>query len=266
MPSSPFVSVVTSVYNGERYLQECVDSILNQTHQNFEFIILDNGSTDGSRTILDRISDPRVVVVHQENLGIAGSLNKGVRMAKGELIFRLDADDCAAPDRLEKQILFMEANPDYVLCGGAYEEWREGHLTAQREEFLETDATIRRNFSRLNPFAHSSVVFRRQAFVKVGGYNPSYQTCQDYDLWIRLMQEGKACNLKDNLGFIRFYETSTMLRNKRKLYLETLDVKWRAYMKFGGSLGRLLYFSLRGGVLFTLPNVISKHLYRRSGG
>ena len=108
----PQVSVVTSVYNGEEYLEECVDSILNQTFQNFEYIILNNGSTDGTARILQRYTDPRLRIIHQENLGISKSLNKGINLSNSDLIARLDADDFSSPQRLEKQVTFMEKHPD----------------------------------------------------------------------------------------------------------------------------------------------------------
>ena len=99
--------MVTSVYNGEAYLKECLDSVINQTLQDFEYIILNNGSTDGTAEILTQYDDPRFRIVQQENLGIARSLNKGVQMAQSELIARLDADDFSNPNRLEKQINFI---------------------------------------------------------------------------------------------------------------------------------------------------------------
>ena len=104
----PRVSVVTSVYNGETHLEECINSILNQTFQDFEYIILNNGSTDRTLEILNRYTDPRLHIIHQDNLGISRSLNKGISLSKSELIVRLDADDYSFPNRLEKQINFIK--------------------------------------------------------------------------------------------------------------------------------------------------------------
>ena len=104
----PQVSVVTSVYNGEEYLEECVDSVLNQTFQDFEYITLNNGSTDNTAKILQRYTDPRLRIIHQENLGIPRSLNKGIDISSSDLIARLDADDYSMPQMLEQQITFME--------------------------------------------------------------------------------------------------------------------------------------------------------------
>ena len=128
----PRVSVVTSVYNGETYLEECIDSILNQTFQDFEYIILDNGSTDRTPEILVQYTDPRIRIIHQENLGIAGSLNKGINISNSDLIARLDADDYSFPQRLEQQVSFMEQNPEIVKINSMhYSEF--SHLKYQRE-------------------------------------------------------------------------------------------------------------------------------------
>jgi len=246
MSKSPKVSVVTSVYNGEKYIEECVQSILNQSFKDFEFILLDNGSTDGTAKFLDQINDPRVRVVHQENLGIPQSLNKGVQLARGELVARLDADDVSYPHRLEHQVQFMDANKDHVLCGGGYQCWINGSLSPQTVPLPLTDQDIRSRLSRFNPIAHSAVVFRKDAFLQVGGYDRHLLFTQDYDLWIRLMKIGKASNLEENLGFVRFYEASTWSRNKRVTFFETLKAKWKAYSLYGGSLFYLIYFFLRG--------------------
>jgi glycosyltransferase involved in cell wall biosynthesis len=254
MSKAPKVSVVTSVYNGEKYIEECVQSILHQSFEDFEFILLDNGSTDGTAELLDRINDPRVRVVHQENLGISQSLNKGVHLARGELIVRLDADDVSYPHRLEHQVKFMDANKDYVLCGGGYQRWIDGSLSPQTVPLPLTDHDIRRCLSRFNPIAHSAVVFRKDAFLQVGGYDRHLLFTQDYDLWIRLMKIGKACNLEENLGFVRFYEASTWSRNKRITFFETLKVKWKAYSYHGGSLFYLIYFLLRGLLVLVVRN------------
>ena len=118
----PRVSVVTSVYNGEAYVEECIDSILNQTFQDFEYIILNNGSTDRTLEILNRHTDPRLHIIHQDNLGISRSLNKGISLSKSELIVRLDADDYSLPNRLEKQVTFMEQHPEISFCGSRLKE------------------------------------------------------------------------------------------------------------------------------------------------
>tara|TARA_Y100000758_G_C15715118_1_gene298713 strand:+ start:62 stop:490 length:429 start_codon:yes stop_codon:yes gene_type:complete len=140
----PRVSVVTSVYNGEAYVEECIDSILNQTFQDFEYIILNNGSTDRTAEILNHYTDSRIHIIHQENLGISRSLNKGINLSKSELIARLDADDYALPQRLEKQIAFMEQHPKVVLCGSRFKELVGEKISPQKVQFVEQDKDIQK--------------------------------------------------------------------------------------------------------------------------
>lgn len=113
----PQISVIMSVYNGEKYLREAIDSILNQTFTHFEFIIVNDGSTDKSLNIIKSYNGSRIILVQQENKGLAAALNEGIKIAKGKYIAMMDADDISLPTRLEKQIQFMEAHPEYVAIG-----------------------------------------------------------------------------------------------------------------------------------------------------
>ena len=256
----PRISVVTSVYNGEAYLEECIDSILSQTFQNFEYIILNNGSTDRTAEILERYTDPRLRIIHQENLGISRSLNKGIELSNSDMIARLDADDYSVPQRLEKQIAFMEKHPDIVLCGSRWLELTSGKLSEQRVAFIETDQAIRKSMSLFNPFSHSAVMFRKKTFFKTGGYNCQFKYGQDYDLWLRMLSFGKAWILKEELGVTRTYEQSESYRNARKQKLEGLRVRWNAFRKFGGNPREVLYHYLKSLVGLILPS--KTHLNR----
>jgi glycosyltransferase involved in cell wall biosynthesis len=115
---SPYVTVLMPVYNTEMYLKEAIDSILNQTFRDFEFIVINDGSTDSTSDIIESYSDPRIIYLQNEkNLGVATSLNKGLSIAKGTYIARMDGDDVSRCDRLEKQVAFMDANPEIGVCG-----------------------------------------------------------------------------------------------------------------------------------------------------
>ena len=241
----PRVSVVTSVYNGEAYVEECIDSILNQTFQDFEYIILNNGSTDRTAEILNHYTDSRIHIIHQENLGISRSLNKGINLSKSELIARLDADDYALPQRLEKQIAFMEQHPKVVLCGSRFKELVGENFSPQKVQFVEQDKDIRKTISRFNPFSHSTTMIRKTAFTKIGGYNKNFEYSQDYDLWIRLLNVGEASILKEELVVARLAEQSTSYKNRRKQKLEGLQVRWQAFKQFGGNPGAALYYFLK---------------------
>jgi len=119
---SPRISVLTSVHNGEKYINECIDSILNQTFSDFEYIILNDGSTDQTKDILDKYTDPRLRIFHQENLGIPKSLNRGVSLCHTDLIAHLDGDDYAHSHWLERQFEFMIQNQNVVFCSARFQE------------------------------------------------------------------------------------------------------------------------------------------------
>ena len=119
MKNDPKISVVMAVYNGEKYLREAIDSILNQTFKDFEFIIVNDGSTDRTREILESFIDPRIVLIHQEHMGLTKSLNRGIALAKGKYIARQDADDISMAERLEKQFNFLESHENVALLGTA---------------------------------------------------------------------------------------------------------------------------------------------------
>jgi len=193
------VSVVMSVYNGEKYLREAVDSILGQTFRDFEFIIVDDGSTDHTWTILQSYDDSRIVLLrNQENIGLTRSLNKGLAAARGEYIARMDADDVSLPKRLEKQVAYLDAHPEVGLLG----TWVE--IIGERGERL---SVLRRPVDPLfitwsllfdNCLVHSTVMYRRSLVGKLGGYNPS-RYAQDYDLWSRMSLETQIVKLPEVL-------------------------------------------------------------------
>jgi glycosyltransferase involved in cell wall biosynthesis len=257
---TPIVTVLTTVFNGEQFIEECVNSILGQTFQGFEYIILNNGSTDGTADLLNKFTDPRLQIIHQENLGISRSLNKGAELSRCDLIARLDADDYSAPTRLERQVEVMNKYPDLVLCGSRFRELVGGKSLPQRVAFMETDEAIRKSLSCFNPFAHSTVMFRKEAFFGAGGYNNKIKYSQDYDLWLNMLALGKACILEDELGIVRLSEQSTSNQNRVKQKLEGLQIRWSAFRQFGGDLEKVLYYSLKSltGLIFPSKNHLNR--------
>ena len=260
----PKVSVVTSVFNGEASLEECVQSILGQTFEDFEFIILNNGSTDKTVEILNQFEDPRLKIIHQENLGVTRSLDKGVRMARANLIARLDADDYSFPNRLKLQVDFMDQNSDYALCGSKFLELTGDKVAAQKVPFVKNDENIRSILSCYNPFAHSGVMFRKQSFLDAGGYNERLTFSIDYDLWIRILQTGKGYILEDVLTMIRLSSESLSFQNSRAQKLETLSIRWRAFKNFGGNPVKvtLLFLKTVLGLIFSPGIPFQKFLTR----
>src|SRR5579872_4675255 len=194
----PSISVVMSVFNGERFLRDAIESILNQSFCDFEFIIIDDGSTESIGSILDwyQKSDPRIRVYHQENRGLIESLNRACGLARGKYIARMDADDIATPDRLGRQLQYMEAHPGVAVLGGAVEIIdANGKLRGNAAPPTGDDA-IRSNLQNGNTvFYHPTVMMRKEVFLAVGGYREVVVDAEDFDLWTRIADKHKLANL-----------------------------------------------------------------------
>jgi hypothetical protein len=197
------VSVVLPVWNGERFLAEAVESVLSQTLDTIELLLVDDGSTDATSDIAHvfMCRDPRVRVIHIERRGIAHALNAGIAQARGRYVARMDADDISCPSRLQKQIAYLDANPDCVAVGSAVaviDETGEHVGTRKFPEHHEgiTDKLIS---GWSNAFAHPTVVMRREALLAVGGYRDECVPSEDLDLWIRLSKVGKLANISERL-------------------------------------------------------------------
>lgn len=199
----PRVTVLMAVYNGAAYLRQAIDSIVAQTFHDFEFLIINDGSTDDSRAILESYDDPRIRILdNHENIGLTRSLNRGLAAARGELIARQDADDVSHPNRIEKQVAFMDAHLHIALLGT-----QARYITEQGKRRFSrmwwkatTPAGIRFQLLFDSPFFHTAVVFRRRIVLqRLGGYDETFATSQDFDLWSRLLASFHATNLRDIL-------------------------------------------------------------------
>jgi GT2 family glycosyltransferase len=183
---SPKVTVLMSVYNGRQYLSGAIESILGQTFQDFDFLIINDGSTEPVDQVIDSYNDDRIVLVTQENMGLTRSLNKGLALAKGLYVARMDSDDISLPTRLHAQVAAMEEDGDLALVGCFFDVVDEHGCLLERKELI-TDPIYR--LWRLqfhNNYGHGSVMFRKEAVKAVGMYNESLRYAQDYDLWSRL--------------------------------------------------------------------------------
>ncbi len=203
----PYVTVLMPVYNGEQYLEESIDSIISQTFTDFEFIIVDDGSTDKTPVILNRYTDARIIKLRNpENLGMTNALNRGLLAAQGKFIARMDADDISLPERLAKQVAFMENNPQVGLCGTWIQLIDSDRSKDNILKLPTDDATLRCELLFDSPLAHPSVMFnRKQLFANQLAYNPSYQYCQDYDLWVRCSTHFALANIPEVLLNYRFH-------------------------------------------------------------
>lgn len=190
------------VYNAERYVREAVESILNQTFRDFEFVIIDDGSTDRSRQILQDYAarDPRVRLTSRPNTGYLRALNEGLGDCQGEYVARMDADDVSLPERLERQIAFLDAHPERLMVGSALVRIDDDGDVLCEEHLPETHEEIEaRLLKPLGAIGHPAAMIRRQSLVDVGGYRQAYYGAEDHDLWLRLAERGKLANLREAL-------------------------------------------------------------------
>ena len=197
----PLVSVLLPVYNGATDVSKAVASILTQTYNNIELIAIDDGSKDNSFSILQSISDNRLRLFRQENTGLAATLNRGITLAHGRYIARQDQDDLSHPERLAKQVAFMEANPECALLGTAADIWVGDQSTARSHDHPTEHGVLCFDLLFNNPFVHSSVMLRRDAVLTIGSYttDPSRQPPEDYELWSRMARQYRVANLADRL-------------------------------------------------------------------
>jgi glycosyltransferase involved in cell wall biosynthesis len=236
MASVPMLSVLMPVYNAERYVAEAVDSILGQTFRDFEFLIIDDGSTDSSGAILRRYAerDPRIRVVSRHNTGLLVALNELLGLARGELLARMDADDVALPDRLEREVNYLRDHPEVVCVGGRVmlidpdgHPLGPGHLETDHEELVEM------GLSGLCPLNHPSVLMRREVVLAVGGYRPEYSTAEDLDLFLRLAEVGRLANLPVIVTRYRLHPNSVSERQQRLQIAKSRAVAAEASARLG---------------------------------
>lgn len=206
---SPKVSVVMPVYNGEPYLREAIESILNQTYTDLELIIINDGSTDNSEEIILSYKDPRIVYVkNPSNLQIVKTLNKGISLSRGDYIARMDSDDISLPTRFEKQIKFLENNSDITICGSNIRRLRN-NLKWKSKKFPPTNDDIRATLLFECPLAHPTVVIRRNFFDTLK-YNHSFNMAEDYALWCdAALLNYKFHNIQENLLLYRLHSNQT---------------------------------------------------------
>jgi glycosyl transferase family 2 len=219
----PRVSVVLSVYNGAVDLPKAIDTILAQTFSDFELIAINDGSTDGSAAVLDGVRDPRVRVINQNNLGFPAALNRGIALARGRYIGRQDHDDWAKPTRLEKQVAFLDSNPDCAMVGTRAEIWVGDRKTKRAHDHPTENATLQFELLFDNPFVHSSMLLRKSALEVIGPYttDPARQPPEDYELWSRIARRYKVANLPERLTIYREVPNS-MSRERSKSYVEKI--------------------------------------------
>jgi len=213
------VSVVMSVYNGEAYLEAAIESVLRQSLDSFEFVIVDDGSTDGSNRIIQQFARNynNIVLIEQENRGLPAALNRGIEQARHELIARMDADDIMMPVRLERQLVFLEQNKDVtVACSHVQLINSDGRIVGESRPELPPPSSV----GRFVAFTHSSVMMRKQDVLSAGGYRDEFFYAEDQDLWARLLVRGCRFAVQPEcLMMHRVHSSSISMHNLARQHL-----------------------------------------------
>ncbi len=228
--SAPLVTVLMPVYNAEKYLKPAIESILNQTYQNLEILIINDGSTDNSEQIILSYDDPRIRYIKQKNVGVGETLRRGVDLAKGYLIRRMDADDVTTSDSIETQVNFLLRHPDVGMVAAQQCHITENgkiakHKTIPRPEWFNGKKYRILQFEdfqvdKTPPVVHGTAMFYRQLALDVGNYRPWFRVAEDYDLWLRIMERKKIAVLNKCLYNLRIHGSSatSKYRNILKFY------------------------------------------------
>ena len=231
------ISVLMPVYNAEKYLKSAIDSILSQTYSDFEFVIVDDCSSDSSSSIIESYSDKRIVFLkNEQNSGVAITLNRGLQMCHGEYIARMDSDDISRPERFAKQLAFLEEHPDVavVTCGVrsfcGERTISEGGWTSIEPEKIKKDLF----FSCA--LAHPTVMMRKSVIDDLGGYAPEYNGLEDYELWCRVTEKYKIASVGEVLFEYRVHEGQVSKKPPESVKNAQKELKKRQLEQIGAVL------------------------------
>jgi len=221
----PTISVIMSVYNGEKYLSEAINSVLSQDFSDFEFIIIDDGSIDKSLEIIKSFNDSRIRVISRENKGLIISLNEAISLAIGKYIARMDADDICLSSRFSSQIKAFEDFKVVLVGSWATKINNNGEEIGLMSYPPLEYRKIKSFFIKHNPFIHSSVMIRKEVFDKVGVYNNKFKHAEDYELWSRVLSKFEAVNIGQPL--IKYRITSNGITKEHNLFMRYQGLRVR---------------------------------------
>lgn len=229
MPN-PTISVLMPVYNCKPYIAEAVNSILSQTFEDFEFIIIDDASTDGTVEFIETFKDPRIQLIRKpHNSGYTNSLNMGLKIAKGKYIARMDGDDISYPDRFRRQLDFFQKYPEAIVCGTNYRIMQTGKVNHHPSSLEEVKVALLSGCY----VAHPTVMFKKEVLIANNiRYNPEYEPAEDYNLWVTLSQYGLIGNLNEVLLDYRTHDrqVSILFSERQQRYTDHARLKMVEYL------------------------------------
>ena len=214
---TPKITVLMPAYNAGKYIGDAIESVLQQTFTDFELLIVNDGSTDNTTDVIQSFDDPRIVMIYQDNKGVAQALNTGLKYARSPFIARFDADDVCHIERLQLQYEFMISNPDYSIIGSSadYMDMDGTYLFTSTPPAISNE-DIQQLEHSICPFIHSTVFYKKDIILKAGGYNEYAYTFEDHFLWVNILKDQKTCNFSKPLIKLRLNPESI-----------TIDEKWR---------------------------------------
>lgn len=257
------MAVIMATHNGSRFIKEAIDSVLRQTYRNFEFIVIDDASSDGGVDVVSSLADDRIrLVSNAEWLGLTKSLNRGIMMAHGEYVARIDDDDVwAGRDKLEKQVSFMRKNEKIGVCGTQNIVIDDRGNELYRLCYETEDGVIKQRMLGRNQFPHSSVLIRKTALDEVGLYDERYRYAQDFELWLRIGTKYELANLPDVHIKQRVNPRGVTSRKNMRQFLAFLKTAYKYRDKYPGFYANWPVY----GKEFVM-NLLPKPLFYRLGG
>lgn len=226
------VTVLMSVYNSQEYLRQAIGSILNQTYKDFEFLIINDGSTDQSLKIIKSYKDKRIRIISRENKGLVYSLNEGIKLAKGHYIARQDSDDISLPHRLEKEVQFLDKNTSIGMVGSNYTI-----IDTKGKKLATTNVFTRPMDLKIaqitcNQFGHGSIMMRKDVAIQCGGYDKSVGHVEDYHLWTRISRVSDIANIEEPLYLYRTNPVGITQQNHALQIQQTFAVRDESFNDF----------------------------------
>lgn len=252
-----------SVYNGMPYLKEAVASILNQIYKNFEFIIVDDASTDSSWQYLKSLKDKRIKLINNpKNLGLAASLNKGLKVTKGDYIARMDADDISLPNRLKTQIDFLKKNTKVDVCGTWVRKINEKGEKIGLEKRPTGDLSIKRHLGWYPSIIHPTMMAKKSFFEKLKGYDPKYDFAEEYELLMRARKNFNMANIPRELLEWRFWDNRRSRSGWEVMEKVDLKIKMEAFKRGDYNQLYLMVILLKLFITNVLPYNFKLYLFK----
>ena len=219
------LSLIMPVFNAEKYLKDSIESILNQTFKDFEFIIINDGSSDNTGNIIKSFSDPRIKYFTKTNSGLIETLNYGLKKCSYPIIMRMDADDIISSKKTENQLIYFKKSKSILTGTSGYLIDSNGNKRAAIDLPTEHNDILKAMLKMSPSFIHPSVMFYKDAVLKVGGYDSKFKHAEDFDLFLRLSKIGKISNMSERLIYLRKHENNISLLNAEEQIKNTIISK-----------------------------------------